>query len=313
MTPDSAYEIVVGAPGRVVVRVTVTLPEQFPYQPPVIQCVPPVPSPHSDASGYMRATAHEGLQRWNVQNNLGKVVYEVIANVIAPAAPAAGAASSGYMQPPPAPLSSSLSPRSSSAASQPPPPHYGSLGPPPAAVGSFAVGREASRRPAPDVEVPAIPGVFREVDNKSADELQRLVNDESELYLFLEDVEFYKGLNRLRDMSRDANVAQAEKNLGRKPDLDAMQRALEAMASELEELKQSYNAKLSKQKSMLEQHSPQSLLRLLEEETNRLDAETEDMSMRFLAGQTPLKEHLTRYLDRRALFHQRAAKLDSVK
>ena len=35
--PDVVYEIPVAAPGRQLVRVSVTLPEQFPYQPPVIQ------------------------------------------------------------------------------------------------------------------------------------------------------------------------------------------------------------------------------------------------------------------------------------
>ncbi len=109
VTVDTLFEIVVAAPGKMVVRVTITLPEQFPYQPPVIQCLPPIPSVHLDANGYLKPSAHEGtsesrslfvvsqgkkktgLQRWNVQNNLGKVVYEVIAGVIAPATPAAGA------------------------------------------------------------------------------------------------------------------------------------------------------------------------------------------------------------------------------
>ncbi len=306
ITPDAVYEIVVAAPGRAVVRVTVTLPEQFPYQPPVIQCVPPIMSPHADSNGYVRSSAHEGLLRWNVQNNLGKVVYEVVAGVVAPAAPAAASA---------APVSAGPAPQ---AAPYPPPPQYGSISGtgPASAVGSFAIGKEsptvAPRKP-PAVEVPAIPVSFPEIDGKSAEELQRLVSDESELFLLLEDVEFYKGLNRLRDMSRDANVAQAEKNLARKPELDAAQRQLETMARELETLKQNYNEKLAKQKSLTQLHTPQALARMLEAETNKLDADTEDLSQRFLAGQMSLKEYLAAYLEKRTLYHQRAAKLESIK
>ena len=308
ITPDSVYEIVVAAPGRVVVRVTVTLPEQFPYQPPVIQCVPPVMSPHTDSNGYMRPSAHEGLLRWNVQNNLGKVVYEVVAGVVAPAAPLAvgGGGGAGPGSAPQPPVSH-----------YPPPPHYGSIGGPNSnsntSLGSFAMGKEPAPRKTPNVEVPAIPTVFPEIESKNVDELQRLVSDESELFLLLEDVEFYKGLNRLRDMSRDANVAQAEKNLARKPELDAAQRQLETLARELEVLKQNYNEKLAKQKNLMQNHTPQALARMLETETDKLDAETEEVSQRFLAGQMSLKEYLAAYLERRTLYHQRAAKLESIK
>lgn len=121
--------------------------------------------------------------------------------------------------------------------------------------------------------------------------------------LFLEDVEFYKGLCQLRDGARTGTVAQAEKNLGRKPELDALQRELEAKASELEALKQAYNSKRSQQLVGGRENSPQALIALLEvahirccfvvccisrlfkAATNTLDEETEALSSRFLSGQ----------------------------
>jgi hypothetical protein len=53
---------------------------------------------------------------------------------------------------------------------------------------------------------PPFPASFPELEFKTADELQRLLNDESELYLMMEDVAFFKGLTQLRDQARDANV-----------------------------------------------------------------------------------------------------------
>jgi hypothetical protein len=85
------------------------------------------------------------------------------------------------------------------------------------------------------------------------------------------------------------------------------------MAQELEQLKRQYNEKLAKQKSLTQQHTPQALAHMLESETNKLDGETEDLSQRFLAGQMSLKEYLAAYLEKRILYHQRAAKLESIK
>lgn len=157
LQPDVLFEIPVAAPGRQLVRVSVALPEQFPYQPPVLQVVPPVASPHLDASGYVRASAHEGLSRWNVQNNLGKVVYEVVAGVIAPAAPPASNNKS----------SPSLYPVGVQSPPPPPPPDYGT-----AVEASKSRGSASAAAAADKIVAVDVPTSFPEVDSKSVDELQ---------------------------------------------------------------------------------------------------------------------------------------------
>ncbi len=60
-------------------------------------------------------------------------------------------------------------------------------------------------------KAPPLPSSFPELDFKSADELQRMLNDESELWLALEDVAVFKGLSQLRDQAREANVREKRK------------------------------------------------------------------------------------------------------
>ncbi len=68
---DVCFEIVVAAPSKLVVRIVVTLPEQFPYQPPVIQCLPPISCAHLDANGYLRPSAHDGERKLQSSSSYG--------------------------------------------------------------------------------------------------------------------------------------------------------------------------------------------------------------------------------------------------
>lgn len=236
LQPDVLYEIPVAAPGRILVRVSIHLPEQFPYQPPVLQCVPSVPTPHMDMNGYVKPTANESLARWSVQNNLGKLVYEVIAGVIAPATPAApvggappstggnsggGAAPSVYpplASPPPASggfgkdsffaSQRLLTLAVSSPASQPhlSNPHHTGAAPTPSSSQPRRIASEPAR-----VDMPPIPATFDELDGKPLEMLRNFATSEDHLMLFLEDVQYYQGLRKLRDAARDATAAQAQK------------------------------------------------------------------------------------------------------
>ena len=115
------------------------------------------------------------------------------------------------------------------------------------------------------------------------------------------------------DGAKDANVAQAEKNLMRKPEIDDLQRELHAMVAELSGLKRLYDEKLYIQKSALQKNSPQMLLGMLQTETKQLDGESEKKFDRFMDGEVPLKEFLSSYMDQRILYHTRAAKLEAMK
>ncbi len=68
--------------------------------------------------------------------------------------------------------------------------------------------------------MPSIPTSFPELETKSLDELLQIAASEDHLMLFLEDVEFYKGLRKVRDSAREATAAQAQKNLDRRDDLE---------------------------------------------------------------------------------------------
>jgi hypothetical protein len=76
-----------------------------------------------------------------------------------------------------------------------------------------------------------------------------------------------------------------------------------------------YNGRLAKQRSLTEHHSKPALMQMLQIETDKVDAESEELAAQFLKGQTnmPWKEFLAIYLERRNLYHQRAAKLESIK
>ena len=266
------------------VRVTITLPEQFPYQPPVVQCLPPVPTPHMDSSGYLRPSAHEGLQRWNAQNNLGKIVYELIAGVIAPATPKVSEVTS-------------------------PPPLYHQSSEP----GQFSTGRTSTpsfsrKSKAAEIQVPIS---FPEVERRPVSELQVCLADEGQFYLFLEDVEAYRELNRLCDSSRDSNVEQAEKNLLRKPEIDNLQRELQSSAMELTALKRLYDEKASLQKSKMQKFSPQVLLSKLATATREVDVQSENMSREY-EGKIPIRDFLASYIELRKTYHSRNAKLETM-
>jgi hypothetical protein len=79
ITQDTLFEIVVASPGKMVIRISITLPEQFPYQPPIVQCLPPFSSPHLDPNGYLRPTAHEGGGREVFLTNGSEILSRFVA------------------------------------------------------------------------------------------------------------------------------------------------------------------------------------------------------------------------------------------
>ena len=152
-----------------------------------------------------------------------------------------------------------------------------------------------------------------EIESKPLPELEKCLQDEDHLFLLLEDVEFYKGLDRMCDDARQANVRLAEKNLLKKPEIDKLQRELETMAAELAAMKRLHDEKSALQKSQMEKHSPQALLRLLEEAVRAIDDESEVLVRDFRAGNMPLKDFLSAYTELRKIYHSRAAKLEMMK
>ena len=276
-----------------------------------------------DNSGYVRPSAHDGLQRWSVQNNLGKIVYDVIAGVIAPATPLATNSSSsntnsnypnnnnnnnsGSIYPNVA--NSNTSPRPVPQALAPPTQKMFSN---PNMMSNSTPNLGAGDKSKNDFELPPVPSNFPELANKTVAQLEQITRDENHLLLFCEDVEYIRSLVALRDAAREANGKQAEENMARKGEIDRVRNDLIKAIDELESMKKEYEVLRAKQKEVMQKHSPQSLLAMLKREAAKTDKESEDYSESFLNGNVPLKEFLSNYLEKRTQYHVRAAKAETI-
>ena len=75
-----------------------------------------------------------------------------------------------------------------------------------------------------------------------------------------------------------------------------------------------YNSKLelAREQAAAEGRSAAELLKVLAKETEKVDRESEELTRRLLAGEMALKEFVAAFLERRTLYHTRAAKLEAA-
>jgi len=280
ITPQTVFEVPVTLSNGASAHLGVTLPEQFPYVPPVLQLNPAVPISCLDSRGVVIASAHDKLRNWSVQYSLGKLVLDIVNGPL---------------------LRAPVNPQFGGGANVP---HSGpgSLHPP------------ASRRQEQEVDVPIppIPASFPELDHKSADELRLLLEDDDAFEVFIQDLDFVKTLVKLRNDIRDNNAELAQKNLSREQEVKDLRNDVDGKKSQLESLKNVLNEKVELQRQMMAKYSPAILLQRLQEAAQEIDQDSERTSKQFLEGEMNHKVFLDTYMEQRVLYHLRSAKLEQI-
>eukprot|EP00744_Colponema_vietnamica_P004346 GILI01006507.1.p1 GENE.GILI01006507.1~~GILI01006507.1.p1 ORF type:complete len:295 (+),score=85.96 GILI01006507.1:71-886(+) len=163
--------------------------------------------------------------------------------------------------------------------------------------------------------VPAPPSSFPELSNKTASELQALLNDRDGLEAIAEATPQVTQLMEVKGSVLQGNAKMAEENLKKKPEIDALNAELAELSSKLKEAQTDLDTKLQQQRNVMQQYSRPNLVRLLHASAEQADRESRELSRQILQREVPLlssgagaADNLKAYIQKRQLYHLRAAK-----
>jgi len=311
VTKDSLYEIPIQLPNRKLITLRVNLPKDFPRVAPAIQIYPPVQHRYIDQQMFVTPAAHENLSRWSNQSNLGKTMFEVIQKLnqdppqilTQPTNPAPVVTPTPVPQsnPPPYPYGQSTQ-------NQPPskmaPPPYGQPAPTPLVS-----------QPKPQVShvsMPPVPANFAEIEAKTPSELTQLVNDETEFKKFFEDLPQVQNMRKVRDDLRNTNEDLAKKNLAKEAEIEKLKREISSKQQLINDKRLQFEQKAQRQQEVMKQFSTPALIEHLGLAAQQAETESDAMANKFLSGEMDYKDFLKEFIEKRKLYHLRAAKKESL-
>ncbi|XP_025911209.1 vacuolar protein sorting-associated protein 37C [Apteryx rowi] len=148
--------------------------------------------------------------------------------------------------------------------------------------------------------------------NRTVEELQELQDNAEEIeHLALESREVQE-LQLEREMALAANRSLAEQNLTFQSPLETGRTDLSNKYEELQKLAE----RCKEQKAKLEKFSaalhPQTLLDLLQVESQKIEEESENMAEKFLEGEVPLETFLEQFSVMRKLSHLRRVRVEKL-
>ncbi|XP_061335232.1 vacuolar protein sorting-associated protein 37C [Pezoporus flaviventris] len=147
---------------------------------------------------------------------------------------------------------------------------------------------------------------------RTVQELQELQENTEEIERLALESQEVQELQLEREMSLAANRSLAEQNLKFQAPLETGRTELGSKYEELQKLAQ----RCQEQKAKLEKFSaalhPQTLLDLLQVESQKIEEESEQMAEKFLEGAVPLDTFLEQFSSMRKLSHLRRVRVDKL-
>ncbi|NWH79285.1 VP37C protein, partial [Piaya cayana] len=148
--------------------------------------------------------------------------------------------------------------------------------------------------------------------NRTVEELQELQENAEEIERLALESQEVQELQLEREMALAANRSLAEQNLKFQAPLETGRTDLSNKYEELQKLAE----RCKKQKAKLERFSaamqPQTLLDLLQVESQKIEEESEKMAEKFLEGEVPLETFLEQFAVMRKLSHLRRVRVEKL-
>jgi len=321
----------------------VILPQGFPQGPPYIRVIPNVIHPWVNVTMYV--AGHPKLANWNLHNNLGQIVKEVAEEFFKNPPRIIPAPTGGYPNSPqgtspygssPAPTYATLptnsnqssigtsihsSPPSYSASPTAQMPAYGSSG-------NLQVPNNGSTIPSPRVPTtntapsniapakmerthtpqPVIPTSFPQLETMQFDDLEHLLNDDDEFSMFFETLDQVKSMAAVRDDLVKNNEDTARKNLSFQNELEQKKNEVDVQQANLKEQRNLFDQQAKRQQEISKRFTPDALLGKLSESVNQAEQISEDITAKFLNKQMDVRDFIKTYMEKKKLYHLRAAK-----
>ncbi|NXO62574.1 VP37C protein, partial [Phainopepla nitens] len=148
--------------------------------------------------------------------------------------------------------------------------------------------------------------------SRTVEELRELQEDSQEIERLALESQEVQELQLEREMALAANRSLAEQNLKFRAPLETGRSDLSEKYQELQELA----GRCREQKEKLEKFSaalqPQTLLDLLQVESQKIEEESEKMAEKFLEGEVPLETFLEQFFGMRKLSHLRRVRVEKL-
>ncbi|NWW50192.1 VP37C protein, partial [Pedionomus torquatus] len=148
--------------------------------------------------------------------------------------------------------------------------------------------------------------------NRTVEELQELQENAEEIERLALESQEVQELQLEREMALASNRSLAEQNLKFQAPLETGRTDLSNKYEELQKLAE----RCKEQKAKLEKFSaamqPQTLLDLLQVESQKIEEESEKMAEKFLEGEVPLETFLERFSGMRKLSHLRRVRVEKL-
>ena len=159
--------------------------------------------------------------------------------------------------------------------------------------------------------LPDIPQDFEKLNDLSDEQLMRLLDDEVAFDLFVKELDIGTDVKKMREAIEKENLENARSNLTREKELTDLHNEVSVLQNKLQVEIRAYNEKLeeSSKKYTL---SGEEIRNQLEDASNTIDLNSEDLGEEFVHGSRPMQEFLKEYTEMREHYHSLRAKLDAL-
>ncbi|KFQ56036.1 Vacuolar protein sorting-associated protein 37C, partial [Nestor notabilis] len=148
--------------------------------------------------------------------------------------------------------------------------------------------------------------------NRTVEELQELQENTEEIERLALESQEVQELQLEREMSLAANRSLAEQNLKFQAPLETGRSDLSSKYEELQKLAQRCQEQRAKLEKFSAALNPQTLLDLLQVESQKIEEESEQMAEKFLEGEVPLDTFLEQFSIMRKLSHLRRVRVEKL-
>jgi len=155
---------------------------------------------------------------------------------------------------------------------------------------------------------PTQPQPVPEVERLSLQELQRLLTDEQAFQAFFYGLESTRALREQQNKLREQNEAVARQNTEQEKEVQRFQQEILGLQQRLDEKRRQFDAKAQQHTELMSQFSTTSLIKKLGEAAGEAEVESDEIARKFLEKEISPGDFTKLYLERRKLYHLRAAK-----
>lgn len=150
------------------------------------------------------------------------------------------------------------------------------------------------------------------METLSLEELETLLTDEAKFEELFGAISAVRESVRVRDELREGVAKLAQANTAAAARAETLQRDVDAKREEAAAARAKAEEAQRRRQELERESSPAALVQKLAEAARSAEAETDAIAERFVAGEIPAAEFVRLYRERRAVFHQRSAKRESL-